>query len=83
MVNTLTVRLILAISKIQNIYSKAIDFVLAFPKADLEEDIWMQLPIDFQIDIQNEADSNSYYILKLNKIIWSETRKLQLVWEAE
>ena len=43
----LAVRLILAIAKIHNLDSKAINFVLAFPQVDLEEDIWMQLPIGF------------------------------------
>ena len=53
----LSVRLILAITKLHNITSKAIDFVLAFPQADLEEDIWMQLPIGFQVDGNTEASS--------------------------
>ena len=38
-VNMLSVRLILAIAKLHYLNSKAIDFVLAFPQADLEEDI--------------------------------------------
>ena len=50
LVNMITVRLILAILKLHNLDSKAINFVLAFPQADLEEDIWMQLPIVFQVD---------------------------------
>ena len=41
------VRLILVIAKIQNIDSKSIYFVLAFPQTDLEEDIWMKIPIEF------------------------------------
>ena len=56
--NMLTVCLILAISKLHKLDSKAIDFVLAFPQAGLEEDIWMQLPIGFQVDSQTEADSD-------------------------
>ena len=62
----LTILLILAIDKIYSLDSKAIDFVLAFPKADPEEDIWMQLPIGFQVDGQTEADSDRQYVLKLN-----------------
>ena len=46
-VNMLYVCLILAISKLHNLDSKAIDFVLAFPQADLEEYIRMYLPIGF------------------------------------
>ena len=38
-VNMLGVRLILAITEIHKQESKAIDFVLAFPQADLKEDI--------------------------------------------
>ncbi|KAL7531887.1 hypothetical protein ACHAXR_006610 [Thalassiosira sp. AJA248-18] len=56
-INMLSVRLILAIAKIHNLDSKAIDFVLAFPQADLEEDIWiMNLPIGFQGDIGKFLD---------------------------
>ena len=51
----LSVRLILAIDKLHNLDSKAIDFVLAFPQADLQEDIWMYLPIGFQVDGHTEA----------------------------
>ena len=66
----LTVPLILEIAKINNLNSKAIDFVLAFPQADLKKDIWMQLPIRFQIDVQTEAYSDRHYVLKLNKDLY-------------
>ena len=39
-VNILRVRLNLVIAKIHNLESKAIYFVLAFPQADLEENVW-------------------------------------------
>eukprot|EP00957_Ditylum_brightwellii_P185024 14090157-Ditylum_brightwellii.AAC.1 len=48
----------LAIAKIHNLNSKAINFVLAFPQADMEEDIWMDLLNGFQVDGQTEEDSN-------------------------
>ena len=54
----LTVRPILDIYKIHFLDSKAIDFALAFPQADPEYDIWMQLPIGSLVDGQTEADSN-------------------------
>ena len=66
----LTVCLILEISKIHNLDSKSIEFVLEFPKEDLEEYIWMKLPIEFQFNGQTEADSNRQYVLKLNKYIY-------------
>ena len=66
----LTVCLILAIAKIHNLNSKAIDFVLEFPQVDLKEDIWMQLPIGFQINGQTEVESDRCYVLKLNKNLY-------------
>ena len=69
-VNMMSVRLLLSIAKIYNLDSKAIDFVLAFPQADLDVDIWMYLPIGFQIDGQTEADSDRQYLLKLNKSLY-------------
>ena len=68
--NMITARLILAIAKIHNIDSKEIDFVLSLTQADLKEDIWMQLPFGFQIYGQNEAESDKWYVLKLNKNLY-------------
>ena len=59
-----TVCLILLLAQIYKLESKAIDFVLAFPQAELAVDIWMYLPIGFQVDTENESKC---YILKLNK----------------
>jgi hypothetical protein len=47
-VNMISVKLLLVIAKIHGLESKSIDFVLAFPQADLNIDIWMELPIGFQ-----------------------------------
>ena len=57
-VNMITVRLILLIAQIYKLDSKAINFVLAFPKADLDVDIWMYLPSGFQIDGATEEESS-------------------------
>ena len=54
----LSIRLIIAIAKLHNLTSKAIDLVRAFPQADLEGDIWMYLPIGFQVDGHTKASSN-------------------------
>ena len=43
-VNMLSVQLLLAIAHIHGLDSKDIDFVLAFPQADLDIDVWMELP---------------------------------------
>ena len=39
------VHLLLVISKLHGLDSKSIDFVLAFPQAELDVDIWMELPV--------------------------------------
>ena len=69
-VNMLSVRLLLSLATIFKLDSKAIDFVLAFPQADLDTDIWMYLPSGFQVDGETEDDSTRYYILKLNKNLY-------------
>ena len=69
-VNMLSVSLIFAIAKLHNLDWKAIDFVLASPQADSEEDIWMYLPIGFQVDGHTEASSESSFLLKLNKKLY-------------
>ena len=56
-VNMLSVRLLLAVTKIFKHESKAIDFGLAFSQADLDVDMWMYLPIGFQVDRETEEDS--------------------------
>ena len=55
-VNMLTVRLLLLICKIHGLHSQSIDFVLAFPQAELEEDIWMELPIGFVYDDKDDDE---------------------------
>ena len=61
----LTVQLLLPLYNIQELESKSIDFVLAFPQADLEMDIWMELSIGFII-IEVENGHSRSYVLKLN-----------------
>jgi hypothetical protein len=61
-INTISVKLLLVIAKVHGLDSKAIDFVLAFPQAELDVDIWMDLPIGFE-PIENSGSSQ--YVLKL------------------
>ena len=72
-------RLILAIAKLHKLDSKAIYFVIAFPQADLEEDIWMYLPIVFQVDGHTEASSKRSFLLKLNKHLY-ELKQVSYNW---
>eukprot|EP00956_Cyclotella_meneghiniana_P017289 scaffold27981_cov37-Cyclotella_meneghiniana.AAC.20 len=64
-VNMPTVRLILAIAHIYKLDSKSIDFVLAFPQAELDVDIWIELPKRFVP--KEDEDRPSKYVLKLKK----------------
>jgi hypothetical protein len=58
-----TVRLILLLAKIYKLDLKAIDFVLAFLQAELDVNIWMYLPIGFQVDTENAlSTANAEYI---------------------
>jgi hypothetical protein len=59
-----TVCLILLLAQIYKLDSKAIDFVLAFPQAKLDVDIWMYLPIGFQVDTENESKCSSLSSIK-------------------
>jgi hypothetical protein len=66
-VNRVSVCLILAIPKIHGLSSKSIDFVVAFPQADLENPLYMELPIGF---IAPNNEDRKFYILKLNKSLY-------------
>jgi hypothetical protein len=67
-VNMLMVRLLLALCNIYGLESKSIDFVLAFPQANLDKDIWMELPTG--IIIADKPDKLRAYILKLKKSLY-------------
>jgi hypothetical protein len=52
-VKMVTVHLILLLAQLYKLDSKATDFVLAFPQAELDVNIWMYIPIGFQVDTEN------------------------------
>ena len=52
-VNMLSVRLLLAICHIHGLDSKATNFVLSFPRADLDIDIWMDFPEEWFLMMMN------------------------------
>ena len=65
----ISVKLLLVIAKIHGLESKLIDFVLAFPQADLDIDIWMELlPIGFQMI--KDPNHSQFYVLKLKKNLY-------------
>ncbi len=61
-VNMLMVRLLLVLCNIHGLESKSIDFVLAFPQANLNADIWMELLTG--IVIADKPDKLHAYVLK-------------------
>ena len=63
-VNWISVRLVLALSIIHKLESKSIDFVLAFPQADLDRDVFMELPYGFEYGYKGQ------YVLKLKKNLY-------------
>jgi hypothetical protein len=64
-----SVCLLLIVAKIHGLESKSIDFVLAFPQAELDINVYMELPAGVNpVDV---SDKNCRcYVLKLNKSLY-------------
>ncbi len=54
-------------AKIHGLPSRSIDFVLAFPQADLEVPVYMELPLGFDAP---DNESRKLYVLRLNKSLY-------------
>jgi hypothetical protein len=67
-VNMLTVRLLLALCNIHKLESKSINFVLAFPQAKLDANIWMEVPLG--IAVYDREDHSGMYVLKIKKSLY-------------
>ncbi len=65
-VNWISVRTVLAIATIHDLPSFSIDFVLAYPQADLDVPVYMELPIGFESPKGVPGD----YFLSLNKSLY-------------
>ena len=61
-VQWMSVRIMLTLAAIKNLHTKSIDFVLAYPQAELDVDIYMELPQGF-----NMGPESGIYVLKLQK----------------
>jgi len=68
-VNWLSVRILFALSIIHDLDTRSIDFVLAFPQAPLDIDVFMELPYGFAVDGITDENSKGY-VLKLNKSLY-------------
>ena len=78
-VNMIIVKLLLVVAKIHGLESNSIDFVLAFPQADHDIDIWMELPIGFQTIIHNSTCSSSRRIyMGSSKLVLTGTKSCEM-----
>ena len=66
-VNWISIRFLLVVAHILDLNTQAIDFVLAFPQADLEVPVYMELPAG--MDLEGGGGSSSSYVLKLSKCL--------------
>ena len=69
-VNWMSVRFILTIAKIHNLDTKVIDFVLAFPQAKLDVDVFMEIPAGMMLSGVSASNQRSMYVLKLNRSLY-------------
>ena len=60
-IDSISFRLLFALTIIHDLESCSIDFILAFPQAKLKEDVYMELPFGF------DQNGNRSYTMKLNK----------------
>ncbi len=66
-VNWANAPLLLAVAKIRGLPLKRIDFVFAFPQADVEVPVYMELPLGF---VAPQIGNQKLYVLWLNKSLY-------------
>ena len=64
-VTWLSVRTLLILSVLHDLEAGSIDFTLAFPQADLDVDVFMELPPGFDMN-----GSSGSHVIKLNKSLY-------------
>ena len=67
-VNWISVRFLLTLSEIVGLESRTIDFVLAFPQAELDVPVYMELPIG--MDVPGFEDSRKSHVLCLRRSLY-------------
>jgi hypothetical protein len=63
-----SVRMILALAAIHNWHTTQIDYVLAFPQAPVEREIYMEVPKGFAV----KGDDNRDHVLKIHRNIYGQ-----------
>jgi hypothetical protein len=66
-VNWISIRFLLVLSEIVGLESKALDFVLAFPQADLDVPVYMELPAGMEVE---GARHEKQHVLLLKKKLY-------------
>ena len=63
-----SIRLVLALTLVNGWYTQQIDYVLAYPQAPIEREIYMKIPRGMEIEGRNKED----YVLKLHRNIYGQ-----------
>ena len=69
-VNWIPVRFIPTVAKMHELDTKVIDFVLAFPQAKLDVNVFMEIPTDMVLTKVAENYQRSLYVLSVNKSLY-------------
>ena len=63
-----TIRLLLTLASAHNWHTRQLDYVLAFPQAPVERELYMEVPKGFQMDNGKSED----YLLKIHRNIYGQ-----------
>jgi len=68
-----TIRFFMTLAIINNWHTKQLDFVLAFPQADIERELYMKLPAGFTVEGKRiTEEEKKEYVLKLLKNLYGQ-----------
>ena len=74
-VNWISVRFLLILAELLHLDTQAINYVLAFPQADLEVPVYMELPTG--MELQGQGNGSPGFILSLNFLLYGlKTRRI-------
>ena len=68
-----TIRFFMTLAIINNWHTRQLDFVLAFPQADIERELYMKLPAGFSIEGLNlTEEEKKEHVLRLDKNLYGQ-----------
>jgi len=79
-VNWISVRFLLIVAQVLDLNTQAIDFVLAFPQADLDVPVYMELPAGMELTGYGNRSNN--YVLRLKRNLYG-LKNASLNWHAK